>query len=341
MVKKTCYYFLATMLLLLLGFVAPVPAAPLAITPFYTVNQSPMAQIFGLPAAESATIQAPGHLWSLLAFDMANNYANYTQGREQIVLDGESYRTTLALRYGVLDELELGVDLPFTGYDGGVLDGAIEAWHGFFGLPQGGRLQAPNNRLLFSYSRDNQERLRLDRSNFGLGDLRLGAGWQMYHDHAAQPRALALRASLKLPTGASSKLRGSGSTDFALWLTGSDDYLLPGSWGHLTLFGAGGALALTNGRVLEEQQNNLVGFGTLGLGWAPAQWIALKTQLALHSPFFTQSELSELGKPTVQLVFGGTLALASRTALDIGVSEDVSVGTSPDFAIHLGLSHQF
>jgi hypothetical protein len=320
---------------------APCRAASLAATPFYTVNQSPVIQIFGLPAPESATVQAPGKLWGLAAFDIASNYALDSNRRERILLDGESYRTTLTLRYGVAPGLEAGLDLPLVGYSGGILDGLIEGWHNFFHLPQGGRPDAPRDRLLFSYQKDNQELLHRDSDSYGLGDLRLSGAWQLYRGGNTHQRALALRASLKLPTGSSSRLHGSGSTDFALWLTGCDDYQFSDSQMHLALFGAAGALALTDGRVLEHQQKNLVGFGTVGLGWAPTDWIAFKTQLALNTPFYGNSDLRELGQSAVQLIFGGALGFSARTALDIGVSEDVSVNTSPDLAVHLGLSHQF
>jgi hypothetical protein len=321
--------------------VAAPEAADLAITPFYTFNQSPLVQIFGLPAPESAVIQQPGHYWSLLAVDAANDFARDVSSRERVNLDGESYRLNLALRYGIAENLEIGLDLPWVGYSGGVLDGVIEGWHRFFGLDQGKRTEVPNDRLLVSYSRDGKERLHMDHGNFGLGDLRLGGAWQLFQSESVPARAIALRASLKLPTGSSSKLHGSGSTDLALWLSGSDDYRFSFLPGHLSLYGAAGAMALTRGRVLEEQQNQLVGFGTLGLGWSPAGWIALKTQLSTSSPFYHGSDLKELGKYALQLVFGGTLGFTPKTALDIAVSEDVRVDTAPDFGIHLGVSRQF
>jgi hypothetical protein len=322
-------------------YIAAPEAADLVITPFYTFNQSPLVQIFGLPAAESAVIQQPGHCWSLLAADVANDFAPDASRRERVILDGESYRLNVALRYGIAENLEIGLDLPWVGYSGGILDGLIGGWHSFFGLYQGKRPETPNDRLLFSYSRDGEERLHLDHASFGLVDLRLGGAWQLYQSDSFPTRAVALRASLKLPTGSSSKLHGSGSTDLALWLSGSDDYLFSFLPGHLTLYGAAGAMALTKGQVLEEQQNHLVGFGTLGLGWSPAQWIAIKTQMSTNSPFYHGSNLKELGKYALQLAFGGTLGLTSQTALDIAVSEDISVDTAPDFSIHLGASHQF
>lgn len=316
-------------------------ADPLAITPFYTFNQNPLVQIYGLPAAESAMVQPAGQLWGVLTLDVANSYLANGTSREKLLLDGEGERITLALRYGVGRDLELGVDLPFVAYNGGMFDGFIEDWHEFFGLPQGDRPDAPKGRLHFDYTKDGQERLRMDDSTFRLGDVRVSSGWQLYHDGSANPAALVLRASLKLPTGSSSRLTGSGSTDLALWVTGSSDYLLPDSWGHATLFAAAGGMAMTDGRVLKEQRENLVGFGSMGFGWSPADTFALKVQLSGHSAFYNGSEFSELTAPAMQLLFGGTLAFSPRTTLDVALSEDVIVGASPDVALHLGLAHRF
>ena len=313
----------------------------MAITPFYTFNQSPLVQIYGLPAAERAVVQTTGRTRALLAIDAANNFATDDMAQEKVILDGESERVTVALRYGLFERLEIGMDLPLVGYNGGMFDGAIEEWHRVFLLPQGNREDASHGRLLFSYSRNEEERLRMDDSNFGIGDIRLTSGWQLYNGGGANPSALALRASLKLPTGSSAKLRGSGSTDLALWLTGSVDHPLAESWGHVALFGAAGGMALTDGEVLEDQQRNLIGFGSLGVGWSPLDWLALKTQVSGHTPFYQGSDLNQLSSVAAQLLFGAGFALSARTALDIALSEDISVTTNPDVALHVGLSHQF
>ncbi len=309
------------------------------ITPFYTQNQSPLVQIFGLPAAGNGVIVPAGHLDATLAQDMASNYAKTIDvpTRERILLDGESERTTIALRYGAAQGVEVGLDVQLIGHGGGIFDGFIEGWHDFFGLPQGGRKEAPRNRLLYSYEKDGVERLRLDDSSFGIGDVRLSGALQLYGDG---PGAVALRTCLKFPTGSSAKLHGSGSTDLALWVTGSRDNLLE-KWGHWTVFGAAGGMVMTDGRVLKEQQNNLVGFGTVGIGWSPAQVIAFKTQLSAHTPFYGDSSLPEIGDAAVQLIIGGTIAFSAKTSLDIGVSEDLAVYTSPDVALHLALTRRF
>lgn len=330
----------ATLPILLALLFLPLRAYSAPITPFHTQNQSPVALIFGLPAAGDAAILPKGEFGAILAVDIANNFASDATNGELILLDGENYRINLALRYGIAARVEGGIDIPYVGIGGGIFDRFIEGWHDFFGLPQEGRPQAPRNRLLYSYVKDGRTRLLLDDSGSGLGDIRLSGGIQLYDDGRPNPRQVALRASLKLPTGESSGLRGSGSTDFALWLTAADDCGLP-ALGHLTLFGAAGGMAMTDGDVMRDQQRHLAGFGTLGLGWGPAEWIDFKAQLSGHTPFFRKSGLRELNEPALQLLVGGTLRFSDKTSLDIGVSEDVAINTSPDVALHLALRRRF
>jgi Protein of unknown function (DUF3187) len=331
--------FLAAAVLCFASVWLPVKARSAPITPFQTRNESPVALIFGLPAPGNAAIIDKGVFGGILALDIANNFAKDFKGNEQILLDGESWRIDLGVNYGLGKGVEAGIAIPYIITGGGVFDSFIEGWHRFFDLPQGGREQTPRNRLLYRYVKDGQTRLILDDSGTGLGDISLSGGVQLYDDQRPNPRRLALRTSLKLPTGSSSNLRGSGSTDFALWLSGSDDYLLP--LGHLTLFGAAGGMAMTDGDVLKGQQRNFAGFGTLGFGWGPAEWIDFKAQLSGHTAFFSGSELAELGNPALQLIVGGTLNFTEKTSLDIGVSEDVARNTSPDVALHLALRSRF
>jgi hypothetical protein len=299
-----------------------------------------MAQIFGLPAGGDARVLPKGKFSALLAADVASNFAGDTTLREDILLDGENYRFTLALRYGITDRFEGGIDIPYVGHGAGFLDSFIIGWHNFFGLPQVGRTEAPRNRLLYTFSKDGQNRLLINDSDFAIGDIRFYGGMQLYNDGRKNPRTVALRASIKAPTGDSHKLHGSGSTDFALWLTVSDDYPLSDWLGHFTFFGAAGGMGMTKGDILTDQQRNMAAFGTLGFGWGPAQWIALKAQVSGHTPFY-QSDLRELGNDSLQLIVGGTLAFSPRTSLDIGVSEDIIVRTSPDVEFHLALKQLF
>ncbi|MFH1757829.1 MAG: DUF3187 family protein [Pseudomonadota bacterium] len=325
--------------LALIFLLCPYSLSAVEITPFYTQNQSPLVQIYGLPAIGEGSVLPLRAVDARLNVDLANNCVADTNPREYLVLDGESTRITLDLRYGIARGLECGVTIPYIFLSGGFLDSFIEGFHSTFGFQQGRRDQYPRNRLFFFYQRDGQQRLKFDRSSSGLGDMSLTGGWQLYQGKNKAERVVALRASLKLPTGDSDQFHGSGSTDFSLWVTASDDYKL--ALGHVTLFGAAGMMAMTDGQILRDQQRNWVGFGGLGVGWSPLRWLAFKIQTNAHTPFYRDSELRELNAVSTQLTMGGTLAFSERTTLDIGVTEDIIILTAPDVVFHFALRRHF
>jgi hypothetical protein len=331
---------LLLVLAVLIAFsVRPGAAHAFDIVPFNTRNQSPFSQIFGLPAAGSAVLTPRGHGEFHVTLDHASNFVNEETPAEQILLDGETTRLTLGGRYGLARNMEIGVGIPTVYHSGGFLDGFIISYHDLFGFPQGGRDQAPRNRLLYEYRRNGVYKVRVDSSGGGLGDVVLTAGLQLYNDAAQYPRAVALRAAIKLPTGDSSSLYGSGSTDCSLWISAANAFELP--IGDGAVFGAAGLMVMTTGDVLPEQQADHVGFGSIGVGWKPLTWIAFKVQMDLHTPFYRDSDFEPLSANAAQLLIGGTLGLSERTSLDIAVSEDLARKTSPDVAFHFNVSTRF
>lgn len=331
---------LSFVLSFLLLAAAPLPAADMAITPFKTFNQQPTLQLYGLPLDATAAITPPGRFTVALLQEVASSYTVNSSATEQLVFDGEGSRSTLTVRYGLADRFEAGVNIPYVAYGGGFLDSFIVDWHDVFGLPQGGRDGAAKGVINYRYRRDGVTRLQLNRSGSGIGDISLVGGMRLHDTVGDRSRErLALRADLKLPTGEVAGLRGSGSTDLALSLCALQES--SSRWGSFGLFGSLGGLAMTDGRVLADQQNNFAAFGSLGVGWGPVSWISFKLQLNAATPFYRHTALAELGRGSLLLVTGGALLLPDNYQLDIGVGEDVAVGTAPDVTFHFGLSRQF
>ena len=307
--------------------------------PFYTQNQSPLVQIFGLPSIGEPSVVPRQKTDLRLIVDLANNFVNEHNSHESVVLDGQSTRFSLDGRYGIARNFEIGLVIPYIFEGSGFTDNFIDWYHNTFGFTAGGRDQAPTNRLLYQYQKNQQIRLNVDQSSSGIGDIQITGAYQLYRNPERPARAVSLRAALKLPTGDSDNLHGSGSADFSLWMTAGDDYKI--SVGHITLYGAGGIMGMTEGDVLKEQQRNWVGFGCLGVGWSPARWIAFKLQANGHTSFYKDSELTTLNQSSIQLTIGGTLAFSEKISLDLGVTEDVVVKTSPDVVFHLALRGTF
>ncbi|MFZ4855286.1 MAG: DUF3187 family protein [Desulfuromonadaceae bacterium] len=326
--------------LALLCFSGVAAAADMEITPFTTSNQSPLVQIYGVPHDTGADIVPPGTLRAGLSMDISSNYAVASSSREQITLDGEAARTTVSARFGVSPGVEAGIEIPYYVQGGGFLDGFIIDWHNTFGLPQGGRDTAPKNRVNYSYRKDGVQKLRMDSSSSGVGDIVLTGGYSLYdNSDTGHHDRLALKGSVKLPTGDSSYLFGSGGTDVSLLLCGN--MINYSEWGSLSLYGSAGALAMSRSDILRDQHKQLAGVGTLGFGWGPASWISFKAQLHGNTALYSDSSLDEVSKNAMMIMFGGALRFPGNYLLDIGVAEDLSVGTAPDVSFHLGLSKQF
>jgi len=337
MLKRLRIYIAVAMGWGILFFPPFLPAAE--ITPFYTQNQSPVIQIFGLPSIGDPSVVPARKSDMRLIVDLANNFIEDQSPRESITLDGESTRISLDARYGISKNFEVGVVIPYLTVGGGFTDGFIDWYHNTFGFAAGGRDQAPTNRLLYQYQKDGQVLLKVDESSHGIGDIQLMGGLQLYQSAVKPSRAISLRTSLKLPTGDSDQLHGSGSTDLSLWITAGDEWRP--DIGPIALFGAGGVMGMTDGDVLKDQQRNWVGFAVLGLGWSPARWIAFKIQANGHTSFYKDSELEELNGNSVQLTIGGTLAFSKNISLDLGVTEDLILRASPDVVFHLALRGTF
>ncbi len=315
-------------------------ALALEITPFRTANRSPLIQFHGIPSETSSNLQSAGHWEFGLTQDISSFSVSNQTNNEQANLDGELYRWALSGRYGLTEHLELGFELPYVLQGGGFLDGIIIDWHRFSGLPQGERLTAPKNRLNYSYIKNGVSQLDVSRASNGISDMSILAGYQLYsHRGELDHDTLALRAQIKLPTGDSTAMLGSGSTGLSLFLTGSKNSRT--KWGMFGGFASAGGMYSSDGDIMKQQRQNLAGIGTAGLGWAPAEWGAFKIQLNLNTPLHKDSNLSELVTGAALFTFGGTLKLPDNYLLDIGVGEDIIVNTAPDVTFHLGLSKKF
>ncbi|HEU0195801.1 MAG TPA: DUF3187 family protein [Nevskiaceae bacterium] len=303
-------------------------------TGFAVRNDSALSQVFALPPIGAPHVLAPGDGQFRADLDWTNEFVDQAAGSETLIEDGETQRYTLSLRRGFAGGpwggYELGVSLPVIALNGGVLDGIIQNYHKLFGFPNGGRNLRPHDQVLYQYTRSGDTGLDtgldMDSSHTGLGDMTLSAGVQ------ARP-GLALRAELKLPTGASRYLEG-GNLGGAVWLDFDPfEYLPPSRWfGFLSL---GGSYNQTSA-VLPELQRHAILLGGLGAGFHVTQKFALLAQFYAHSPLWKHTEISALRKMGLQGAFGGRYAFSRHLAFEAGFQEDLVTDSSPDFSIHLG-----
>lgn len=299
-------------------------------------NQNPFLQIFGLPPFQSANLASDGETNYDLIFDLVSHADDGENMFEEVVVDGESYFLTLSLRRGVTQNFELGVDVPLVGHAGGFLDNAIENWHDLLGLSNAKR-DGSRNGLGFRYSGNGDALYELDSPTFGIGDIQLTLAAPLRRPGEDSGLALAVRSSIKLPTGEPDELRGSGATDFSLGLHASDRRTL---WQRdLDISGFAGVLLLGEGEVLADIQRSTVPYGGVAAAWWTTERLAITTQLYAQGEYF-DSDLDELGGSSLQLAVGFDYRL-QRTGLSLlfSIVEDAAPGktTTPDFGVHFSI----
>lgn len=302
--------------------------------PFATFDQGPLARIYGLPAPRDGTLTPAARAEADLRFDLTNNFALEAAGSEVLVLDGETFETTLAYRRGLRAgsrDLEVGIEIPWLMHSGGVLDSFIDDWHDRFGLPDGGRSRAPPDRLLYLYSRAGQDEFRIDSGVEGIGDVRLQAAMQLSGGREA-PAASALHAALSVPTGDEDELLGSGAFSFSTWVSGrrrSEFHNWP-----LSLHGSLGGTFIEKDGVLAGMRNPLVGLASGGFALRVTESVELGADINFHSALYRASELSSLTAGALSIAFGGSVHLGKSGRLELALVEDLDNSTSPDITLH-------
>jgi hypothetical protein len=296
-------------------------------------NQHPLVQLHAPPAPGERASLAPGEWRWDLGLRLNNNAIEEGDAAaERIVLDGETYRTALTLSRGLRPGVAVTATVPLVAHSSGFMDGFIIDWHDFWGLSNERRNGFENNQLEFSYMRQGDEQVALRESTRGLGDVRLDVDWHL-RTAGTDQRSLVLRSGVKLPTGSSGRLLGSGGTDFSLQLLSSDHRSLR-AW-NVSLAWSLGALWLGESDVLDSMREDLVGIASAGLRWRMTPRFEAGMQVDMHTAMY-DSDLRALGRGGVQLTTGFGVRLSGGSLVELAMIQNLRTDTTPDFGLYLG-----
>ena len=314
--------------MLVAGVMATGTSVAQETVPLRTRDLTPQIAIFGLPAWEVGL----GDWRSEFSFtaDIANRYRLVHKGGEELVFDGESWRTSFSYRRRIGGRWSIGVELPLYRHSGGFIDDFIDAWHSFFGMPDGNRNLRAEDQLRSLYSDRGSTVFLLTEPRGGVGDMQISVARAL-----GGPDGWLVRAVVKRPAGDAGRLTGSGGTDVSGSAFKQHAGRFAGNPAGID-WGAG-LLLIGEADVFAARHEDRVVFGTFGGGWRTLPRLGLKAQLDLHSRF-CDSSLDEMGKDSIQASVGDWLALGERRWLSLAVSEDLIVRSAPDFSVHIDFS---
>ena len=300
--------------------------------PFLTRNQSPLVAAYGLPSPLPARLPPAGGGRIAGVINWSNDEKDDVAGDSGYTLDGEVLELRLHFEHALGERFAVRAELPWRRLSGGSLDGFVDDWHGFFGLPGGSRRRLPENQLLIEFRENGETLLRYDESVSGIGDIPIALGYQL---HASERSALATWLTVKAPTGSADDLTGSGAVDVAATLAGQRS--LHERW---QLFGQASVAWLGEGDILPERQESFAWTLMGGLTWNAWRALDLTAQLEANSAIYDGLG-SDFDGDAVVLTFGGAWRTPGGWRFDVGISEDVEAGASPDVVFVFAVVRDF
>lgn len=293
--------------------------------PYASRDQNPLVAIYGFPLPVNARLLPANESQWRLTLNISNTVNIEETAALQLRVDAETHQLNLLYAYSVSDSWMLRLQGSITQLGAGFLDRWINDYHNLFGLKEGDRPYVDVNQFQIYVRSQSTTLLNLQAPQSGLSDLQIQLGTQL---QKTANNATSLWISVKLPSGDSVKLTGSGATDFALWLS-TQQQLESNTWLYATL----GSLYMSDTDVLPSLHNHNAEFGNLGLSYSYNDWLQLKAQLDVHSTVYN-TQLDFLDS-AVELTFGGNIKVNAFNEIDLAVSEDIKYGSSPDVTFNI------
>ncbi len=292
-------------------------------SPLPVRDQNPLLAGFDIPAALPARLPESDRWQFDAAFAWGNSAAVQSNAAEQLIVDAETRELRLAVGRSFGDGFAWRLELPYRQTTGGSLDGFIDSWHDFFGMPEGARPRLPQDDLHIAYARDGRTLLDARSARSGIGDISLRLGKRL----GAAP--VTSWVAVKLPTGDADDFTGSGAVDVTAAVAFERAFA-----DRYSVFAQAAGTWLGEGNRMRSLQNDFAWSGSAGLSARAFQDLTLTVQLDAHTAIFSSSQ-NFLGD-AVMLSLGGSYRFTDWE-LAFAVTEDIAVDTSPDVVFVLRL----
>jgi len=247
-------------------------------------------------------------------------------------VDGETLRAVVDVRIGIGRRFEAGVELPLLLHTAGFLDPIIDSFHNSLGLPDGGRKWFARDQSVVAYA-DQGDILYVDDAQGGVraGDLTLSGRGTLARDRGGKS-SLAGAITLKLPTGSTGRLDGSGSIDLgaglqASWRLSRSTWHAGYQYTHL------GGWDLEPSMSLRDRQS----FSGAYVFQLNPKAAIIGQILGTFGPFPHRDD-GDLGEPALEMAAGMRHAGPHNLQIEWAILESLSNPLNiPDVGVHFGL----
>jgi len=278
-------------------------------------------------ASIAAPSYAPKGSWVSFA---SLTWCNVWDLNDHYRIDGEWLLFSAKGAYVLLDNLEIGLNLPIIERSGGVADGMIENFHRLFSLDNANRENYPRDELVIEVMDSNGERVGFSKKGWGIGDVSMFSDWIISRGSRVMP-ATVLESYISFPTGDEENLQGIGEPVFGMALLTSKRI---GESRWLISLGGSGSYCQRDemlGVELNKYQFSLFSGGEYELN----PRLSLIMQIQALSPF--AKDFYGLSDPTYDINLGMKHRVGKSGTLEVSFQENLFYyNNSADFGVHIG-----
>lgn len=296
----------------------------------------PLSLVFPHPIQEKSDLVGKGKTsadWNTLYGSVMVRDGN---GPEAIAVDGEFLRTSLYVKHGLNDYIEVGGELPFVHYTSGFLDSTIENFHDMFGFPQGKRDRNPDDQYAAMYSNQYGPYFKANEDGMHLTDIPLYLKIGVL-DETTDVCGLALRGTLELPTGNDSAGYGNGGLDSGVGLIWQKR-LMPFLACYVNV---DHIMRYTPSDFRGVEAANVT-HGSLAFESAFTDRFSMVAQTDYQTrPLIDHTKLSEVSQPEWSFTMGLGYRAGETARVKFFFSEGLTTRNAPDFVFGLSLGMVF
>jgi hypothetical protein len=275
-----------------------------------------------------------GELSSDLWLGFSNIFEQDSSATHVVFLDTERLLSSLSVRWGAAEHLELGARMTLETTGGGVLDSFVHWYHERMGFGQANRDRFPRDQYSQRLSNGGATQyIDLRRRTLGLADVQLFAKWSVIPG-VDGGSALSVRLAGRVPTR--SNRVAPERADAAVVALGR---LGGGPWYLHGMVGAGMVHASPE---LDPVLRDVSTFFGFAVERALGESVAALVQYQLASPVLRGFEHRELDWPASNLVLGVAGRRGEAWSWDASFQEDVPADTPAiDFTLGLRVSRRW
>ena len=257
-----------------------------------------------------------------------------------IDIDLEVSRLTLDFRYGVYDNFEVGLEIPYLSLSRGYLDNFIE------GIEDGLGARTPRSRerqgsyeFDYSFRYNSKYLIQESHSKEGLGDISLSAKWRLFKEKGFFLPNISLRSAIKFPTAEKKDLIGSGEIDYGLGLL-----LDKGFFDRFFIYAGANIVKIEKPSFFSELGlEEYIYSGMLAGEYFFTKRFSFVAQVTGNSTPYPESQTNVLDNQAYELGLGFNYKCKEKSGSlwHFAFTENIKSASTPDVSFHTGLDWKF